>query len=116
MIPSIDVLRETILQGIENGIFAYAEGADGKFQMVKIGTRLESDMIEFDENSFLLKPEEAYRLIGAPSPPGSEIGGGKQVGVGQGGTEPAPTRGRGPEPDTYDEVIIVAEQLDWKKW
>ena len=84
MIPSIDVLRETLLQGVENGIFAYAKGVDGKFQMIKIGTRLESDMIEFDDGSYLLKPEEAYRLIGAPSPLGSEIGGGKQGGVGPG--------------------------------
>lgn len=34
----------------------------------------------------------------------------------QGRTEPGPTRGRGPESETYEEVIIAAEQLDWKKW
>ena len=58
MIPSIDVLREMIAQGVEDWVFGYARGAEGKFQAVKIGTALEKDAIEFAENAFLLKAVE----------------------------------------------------------
>ena len=109
MIPSIDVLRDTIIQGIQNGDFAYARGAKEKLHPPLIGRTVERDAVEFADDAFLLRPEEAYRLLGtAPTPAGV--------------TPPTPTVETGTKPaqsslriERYSAVNVSAD-LDWKKW
>jgi hypothetical protein len=111
IIPSIDVLRDTIIQGIQNGDFAYARGSKEKLQMIKIGTALEGDAIEFADDAFLLRSEEAYKLLGgASTTPPTVIVPTTTPGT-DGVTPPQPPIGIG----RYSEVSVSAE-LDWKKW
>ena len=115
MIPSIDVLREMIAQGVEDWVFGYARGAEGKFQAVKIGTALEKDAIEFAENAFLLKAEEAYRIIGAlQCPPGQHYDAILRECVPD-TTVPPKVAPEVPRRLMYREVDVSAD-LDWKKW
>lgn len=106
MIPSIDVLTDTIIQGVQNGDFAYARGSKDKFHMVRIGTTLERDAIEFADDAFLLKSEEAYKLLGAPLTVPTV-----PVVEGETGKPPQPPIGVA----VYREVNVSAD-LDWKKW
>lgn len=109
MIPSIDILRETIIQGIQNGDFAYARGAKEKLHPPLIGRAVERDAVEFADDAFLVRPEEAYRLLGTapiptiPTPPTSTTG----IGV-----APTQTQAR---VERYNAVNVTAD-LDWKKW
>jgi hypothetical protein len=112
MIPSIDVLRDTIIQGIQNGDFAYARGAKEKLHPPLIGRMVERDAVEFADDAFLLRPEEAYRLLGtaptlagvtAPTAPTSTV----EMGAAQ--AQPSTRLER------YNAVNISAD-LDWKKW
>lgn len=111
MIPSIDSLRETIVQGIEGGQFAYARGTAEKseFHTIKISSRLDQAAIDFLEDTYLLRPKFALELLGRIPQPGShpekpEIPGTK---------EPPPPIPPGMQP--YESVNISSE-LDWKKW
>lgn len=109
MIPSIDILRETIIQGIQNGDFAYARGAKEKLHPPLIGRAVERDAVEFADDAFLVRPEEAYRLLGTapiptiPTPPTPATG----IGV-------APTQNPA-RAERYNAVNVSAD-LDWKKW
>jgi hypothetical protein len=109
MIPSIDVLRDTIIQGIQNGDFAYARGAKEKLHPPLIGRTVERDAVEFADDAFLVRPEEAYRLLGTAPTPTTP-------------TPPTPITGiaASPQPplagaERYNAVNVSAD-LDWKKW
>jgi hypothetical protein len=72
--------------------------------MVKIGTALEVEAVEFADDAFLLRSEEAYKLLGAASPSPPPL--------------PPPEDSDKPPPpplESYGEVNVSAD-LEWKKW
>ena len=79
--------------------------------MIKIGTTIERDSIEFADDAFLLRPEEAYDLLGTV-PITLPSAGVLTPAVEPGGTaSPRPPVGI----ERYDAVNVSAD-LDWKKW
>jgi hypothetical protein len=109
MIPSTDALRDTIIQGIENGDFAYARGSKEKFHPPLIGRTIERDAVEFADDAFLLRSEEAYKLLGTTPRTPPKI----TPPTGGTGTTPPPQPPEGIE--SYAVVNVLAD-LDWKKW
>src|SRR6266487_335855 len=115
MIPSVQALKDTIIQGVATGSFGFARGSleENGLHSVKIGTTLDADSIEFSEDEFLLRSDFAYRLIGAlPKKPDEPI---RRGGAGGSGGEP----GTVPRPagtEVYGSVDVSVENLDWKKW
>ncbi len=109
MIPSIEVLKDTIIQGVAAGDFAYARGPREKPSVVKLGSTIEKDLVDFAEGAFLLRREEAYKILGTPTlePPTHTTGTGNE----STSTRAIPsTRSAG-----YQQVVVSAD-LDWKKW
>jgi len=109
MLSSTDTLRETIIQGVAEGTFAYARGSaeKGEFHVIKIGSSLEREAIEFTGEAYLLRPKFARQLLGTiKGPPEGEEEG--EAGV---STAPPPPPGL----ETYISVTVSAD-LDWKKW
>ena len=113
MIPSTDCLKETIVQGVTEGLFAYARGSSEKndFHFIKIGQSIDQSIIDFSEETFLLRPKFAYSLIGTTLPPEKE----KEEPSSDGDTtiSPPPTQRSGVE--LYQSVNVTSN-LDWKKW
>ena len=114
MIPTVDCLRETIVQGVAEGQFAYARGSAEKneFHSIKIGVAIDQSMIEFLEDTYLLRPKFAYELLGAIPPP--KKGEPKPTGPGPERTGEPTTPPKG-GPEAYDSVSVTSD-LDWKKW
>jgi hypothetical protein len=115
MIPSVDVLKDAIVQGVANGHFGYAYGSPEKneYRSIRIGTTIDGGAIEFIRDAYLLRPEFAYQLLGTI--PTGPAGGGKPPSGESGGAPPAPPTGpRGIE--QYSSVSVSSENLDWKKW
>ena len=114
MIPSIDVLRDAIVEGVRNGNFGYAMGSAerNEYHSVRIASTLDRDSIEFVDDLYLLRPEFAYELIGTlkekpgegAQPRPSKEGEEKKRGAAAGGTS------------LYESVNVSSEDLDWKKW
>ena len=114
MIPTVDCLRETIVQGVAEGQFAYARGSAEKneFHSIKIGVAIDQSMIEFLEDTYLLRTKFAYELLGAIPPP--KKGEPKPIGPEPGGTGEPTTPPKG-GPEVYESVSVTSD-LDWKKW
>jgi hypothetical protein len=114
MIPSVDVLRDAIVEGVSSGNFGYATGSleDNKFHSVRIASVLDRDSIEFVEDVFLLKAEFAYELTGTLQPE-HEIPGSATEGHRPGGqsTPPAPA-----DSNLFESITVTSDDLDWKKW
>lgn len=112
MIPNIESLRETIVQGVAEGLFAFARGSAEKneFHSIKIGSTIDKATIEFLEDTYLLRPKFAYELIGAIPPP--EAGKPEEKIPPTGPSVTAPPPGL----QLYESVKISADDLDWKKW
>jgi hypothetical protein len=83
-----------------------------EFHSIKIGVAIDQSMIEFLEDTCLLRPKFAYELLGAIPPP--KKGEPKPTGPEPGGPgEPTtPTKGG---PEAYESVSVTSD-LDWKKW
>jgi len=110
MIPTIDSLKETIVQGVAEGHFAFARGSAEKreFHSIKIGAILDKDTIEFLEDAYLLRPKFAYELLGT-LPKVEDKGMEKPPRAGE------PSRPIPPGLELYESVAVSAD-LDWKKW
>jgi len=111
MIPKIDTLKETIVQGVAEGHFAYARGSLEKreFHSIKIGSTLDQDAIEFLEDAYLLRPKFAYELLGT-LPKAEEKREGEETVRPEEPSRPVP-----PGLEVYESVAVSAD-LDWKKW
>src|SRR2546430_14087373 len=95
MIPSMQALRDTFVQGVATGSFGFARGSleQNGLHSVKIGTTIDAVSIEFSNDEFLIRSAYAYRLLGAVPKKTNEQGGGAGTSGARGGM-PQP---RGPE-------------------
>ena len=118
MIPSLDTVKECISQGVSEGTFAIARGTidSNEFHSVKIGSSIDLSIIDFSDETFLLRPKFAYELLGAikePEPPKEKP---KEPAKEPTGQEPgSPPHAEKRSPELYSSVTISSD-LDWKKW
>lgn len=114
MIPSVDVLRDAIVEGVSNGNFGYANGSleSKKFHSIRIALMLDRDSIEFVDDVSLLKPDFAYELTGTIQSGPKKGESGPEIARPSGGQDTQGVRG----PDVYESVNVSSDDLDWKKW
>jgi len=63
MIANDEVLKQSIVEGVAKGIFAYATGKENSFNVVDLNKSLSTVSVSLIESSWLLKPDYAKKFI-----------------------------------------------------
>jgi predicted AAA+ superfamily ATPase len=66
MIANDEVIRQAVSMGVERGLFAYATGAEDKFDSVSLKEIVPTMNILFSEDAWLVKPDYAKKFIKEP--------------------------------------------------
>jgi len=107
-----NVLKSSICQGIQRGIFGYGLGDGKKFDTVFFKKYVEENQIDISESSWLLKADEAVKLITTEFLPKEEVIPGKEE-AGLEVKEPKEFREGGVR--KVREISLEVD-LDWQNW
>ncbi len=121
MLTGPEALAQTMAEGVQRGLFAYALGDGERFDTIYFRDTLTSDRFGIIEGAWLLRPELAEALLkegeegATPTPPLTPPTPPKVEGLEAEPVTPPPLPAPAPPPAVYRRVTIETP-VDWRQW